>query len=481
MRRVSRAAVFAALILTVGAGVAYATGVVSGFVAADGTITACVQKDSFNTRIVPAGTTCKSTEQLVTFNQKGVKGDQGVQGLTGNPGAPGQSLTAEQLAAGDSHCNGNGGVAISPVGDSSTALGYVCNGADGTNGVDGKDGKDGTNGTNGIDGTNGTNGVDGTNGTNGSDLVGSPCALLGGTPGTVEMTVAANGGISWTCHTATPPNLCPDPLPTYANAVTSCAPATGNVSITCTAGYQDRNGNITDGCEFALSPEVCNGIDDNGDGLIDNGAPVPPTSNGTGGCVNGAFKILSCNLGWADVDGVFADGCEINLGNDPNNCGTPGNRVPAPGTLNANWACIGGNVVIQSCVAGWRDADLEALNGCESQVDPDPTGNTQATAIFLGQKDCFAQSIVNDTIANINDNDWYVVQAYGGDLCANEFDSTYSAAGGVVYDVVTDLHTVTNLAGSYNTDYGFFTSRTLVFIHVHSVGGSGSYSLRFVL
>jgi hypothetical protein len=435
MRRATRVAVFAALVLGVGSGVAWATGAVGELVAADGTITACVQKDSFNTRIVPSGTACRSTEQLVTLNQKGPKGDQGVQGAKGDKGDPGVP------------------------------------------GADGKDGADGTNGTNGIDGTNGTNG------TNGSDLVGSACALPGGTPGTVEMTVAASGAISWTCHTAAPPNLCPGTLPTYPNAVTSCDSATGTVSITCAAGFQDRNGNIADGCEFSGSPEVCNGIDDNGDGVIDNGAPVPAIPNGTGGCVNGAFRIVSCNAGFGDADGLFADGCEVNLLVDSNNCGSVGNRVPSPGSLHANWACANGTVVLTSCVSGWTDANHSAVDGCEEPVDPDPTGNTQGTAIYLGTQDCSDGTFrsLNGVIANSSDNDWYSVTATAG-ICFSDYGSTYAAAQFVVYDLITNLATFSNISTNFTQGSGSYSVGSTIYFRVHSLGsGTGFYNLQYHL
>jgi hypothetical protein len=50
-------------------------------------------------------------------------------------------------------------------------------------------------------------------------------------------------------------NLCPDPIPTYPNAVTTCDPATGNISTTCLTGFIDVNGDITDGTP-ALQTEM---------------------------------------------------------------------------------------------------------------------------------------------------------------------------------------------------------------------------------
>ena len=292
MRRLIGAALVAALVLTVGVGVAGALG---GLVAADGTITACVQKDSFNARIVPDGTACRSTEQLVTFNQRGSKGDQGTQGVQGVKGDPG-----EQGVPGPQ-------------------------GTDGTDGKDGKDGKDG------------------------GDLVGSPCSLPNGTPGTVEMTVAANGAISWTCHIEPPPSLCPSPLPTYANAVTACDPATGNVSITCNAGF-------------------------------------------------------------ANVDGTTANGCEVNLMTDPNNCGSVGNRVPSG--LHANWACAAGAVVLVSCQAGYFNANGATADGCEFQTDSFEPNDTLATPSKLGSLSPGGSLSLFANLTPLND-DWFQFSTNG--------------------------------------------------------------------
>ena len=168
----------------------------------------------------------------VTYACNGAKGDQG---LPGQGGAPGQSLTATPLAAGAGQCNGNGGVAISTATEVSTVLGYVCNGAPGAPGQAGEDGEDG------LDGANGTS------------LVGSPCSLPDNTSGTVQMSVAASGAISFVCQTGGGggTDLCAE-LPAYPNGTTTCNPATGTLSITCSTGFANADNNITNGCETNL-------------------------------------------------------------------------------------------------------------------------------------------------------------------------------------------------------------------------------------
>ena len=91
-RLVLRVALACVSALTIGAGVAFATGAVSNpFVSADGTITACVQKSSGVTKIVTPGSACQPSDTAVTFNQTGSQGPAGAPGPKGDTGAKGTS------------------------------------------------------------------------------------------------------------------------------------------------------------------------------------------------------------------------------------------------------------------------------------------------------------------------------------------------------------------------------------------------------
>lgn len=54
-------------------------------------------------------------------------------------------------------------------------------------------------------------------------------------------------------------------------------------------------------------------------------------------CVGGVCTITACNFGFANCNGTYSDGCEVNLSTDPNNCGSCGHR------------CIG---TTKNCAAG---------------------------------------------------------------------------------------------------------------------------------
>jgi hypothetical protein len=59
--------------------------------------------------------------------------------------------------------------------------------------------------------------------------------------------------------------------------------------------------------------EVCNAIDDNCDGTVDEPPPAPnvlcsPVANGTVSCTSGACRIAGCTSGWADCNSLVPDG-----------------------------------------------------------------------------------------------------------------------------------------------------------------------------
>lgn len=286
---VVRLAAACAVLLLVGAGVAYATGSLP-FVGSDGTITACVQRVTGELRL--QGTTVRHcnarTEQTVTWSQQGPQGD---------PGVDGRSIVATTA-----DCDGNGGFSLAY--DDGTPIGTLCNGATGATG----------------------------------SLVGSACALPDTTPGTVAETVAVDGTITFACQTS---------------------PGSG--------GGDGGDGGTGGGIGPGGTPqaEVCNGIDDDLDGITDDHLTDTPTvANGTAVCDPGVGYVLQCSAPYADADGQIGDGCESNLQSDPHNCGTVGHDVTLlPGVQVV--ACVNGQPVIQECAPGYEDLDGNPVDGCE--------------------------------------------------------------------------------------------------------------------
>ncbi len=157
------------------------------------------------------------------------------------------------------------------------------------------------------------------------------------------------------------------------------------------------------------TPELCNGIDDDCDGVIDNGfnLQIDPLNCGACGivcsaptantaCVAGQCTISACTPGYVDADKNPVNGCEclltnggkeicdgadndcdgvidngFDLQNDPNNCGACGVVCDA---ANATPFCAKGACVL-TCKPGYYDADKKADDGCEYACNPtaDPT------------------------------------------------------------------------------------------------------------
>jgi len=70
--------------------------------------------------------------------------------------------------------------------------------------------------------------------------------------------------------------------------------------------------------------ELCDGIDNNCDGKIDEESVVT-ILNGFGNCNAGKISIKSCNKGFDDCDKTPSNGCETDINNDNENCGQCGN------------------------------------------------------------------------------------------------------------------------------------------------------------
>jgi hypothetical protein len=143
------------------------------------------------------------------------------------------------------------------------------------------------------------------------------------------------------------------------NGTESCSGGACTVT-SCNQGFGNCDGNPANGCET-------NVLTDRGNcGKCGNVCPTPP--NAVPACTSGACGIAACNPGFADCDGNPANGCEVNIQTDPNNCGGCGKACGLP---NAVPACTAGTCMIAACKPGFADCDGNPANGCEVNTQTD--------------------------------------------------------------------------------------------------------------
>lgn len=143
--------------------------------------------------------------------------------------------------------------------------------------------------------------------------------------------------------------------PGTPNADPTCS-GPGVCGTTCKTGYQNCDGNPSNGCEADLaSPTTC--------GSCNN------TCNSTGGtpaCSNGTCGIV-CDTQHANCSGGVADGCETTLGTTTN-CKGCGDACSAPSHAVAACTGLGCGFV---CSGLWGDCNGLPGDGCEKDVSND--------------------------------------------------------------------------------------------------------------
>ncbi len=121
----------------------------------------------------------------------------------------------------------------------------------------------------------------------------------------------------------------------------------------CQGDYVDCSGDCVD---TDLDPEHCGGCDE---------ACDAPT-NASGVCVTGSCDFV-CDTGHLDCDTDAANGCEIDSTNDASHCGACATVCQ---DVNATNSCTAG-VCSPICNALWDDCDGDGSNGCELDVGED--------------------------------------------------------------------------------------------------------------
>jgi hypothetical protein len=215
--------------------------------------------------------------------------------------------------------------------------------------------------------------------------------------------VADCGGVQ-PCGACDPDTQCDDLLTTTthcggcgidctaANAITACEDSGGYscAIAACSGAYADCDEQYLNGCEIetdtnrnrcgdCLASDAAGGSGEDCD--VTMGPQVAQTS-----CTGGACKVLSCNSGYADCNGTWADGCEANLNTNDTHCGgcTTGPTTTWDGGANcdatfanASGICSAGVCEFSACSGNYEDCNSNvSSDGCETlaQGDPDNCG-----------------------------------------------------------------------------------------------------------
>lgn len=129
-------------------------------------------------------------------------------------------------------------------------------------------------------------------------------------------------------------------------------------------------------------------------------------------CVEGPPYETPCPQGYANCDGDPANGCEVNLTEDAEHCGTCGASCPSQG--NAMGVCVAGTCG-NACPVGTYDCDGSPDNGCESTQACSSTVcviNRQAELAIT------ALSVVEDPVRTAPGGAWHfgtLMRAMAGD------------------------------------------------------------------
>jgi len=108
------------------------------------------------------------------------------------------------------------------------------------------------------------------------------------------------------------------PLCTASSDDPQCKDADGD-GVVAALDCDDDNAKIYPG-----AIEICDGIDNNCSGTADGNVSVL-VEHGIGACDAGVISITQCSKGYSDCDGQVANGCEVDLMRDDENCGSCGN------------------------------------------------------------------------------------------------------------------------------------------------------------
>jgi hypothetical protein len=243
---------------------------------------------------------------------------------------------------------------------------------------------------------------------------------------------------------------CGVPCSAVANGTPGCSQFQCGIAA-CDPGFADCHGGAVDGCETNLKTDVdnCNAC----------GASCPVVANGSRTCDNGGCAIGTCATGFDDCDGEVSNGCEVDLTNDVAHCGSCGNACTTP--PNGVAGCTASGCVLASCNAGYSNCDNDPDNGCERNTAADAS-NCGGCGITCGSGSCTNSACdCNKTVLVIPDGSTTGADTLVAALNSAGYTATRGSTASHLYDgtnpALTGYGAVIVLAGgptsvSYATD-----------------------------
>lgn len=202
------------------------------------------------------------------------------------------------------------------------------------------------------------------------------------------------------------------------------------LAVACGAGNGTSASGGGDGGSGAATGSAGAGTGAGGATTGSAGAGTGGAGAAGGGMTTGTGGAGECLEGTADCNGDPADGCEVSLKSDPNNCGACGTVCQGGGGVPP--VCSFGECKLD-CAVGQGDCDMNAANGCETNLLDDSQNcggcglSCMGSPCVSGACACAAET----TTANLVQLDLFFMMDQSGSM------SDTVQGGGTRWDAVT--------------------------------------------